>query len=104
MSNPLPLSQVSPSSAELLEKAPEKPKLSLVPNPSPTPPLRLQQASVSGTPPDIAAVLATFRTQNRQCWLCGKIAASLEAGKKLSEDDEWHFVTCVSSWNNLKSS
>jgi hypothetical protein len=90
MSNPLPLTQLPPSSVEVLEKAPEKPKLSLVPNPSPT-------------LPDISAVLQLYRTQNRQCWLCGKIAANLEAGKKLAEDDEWHFVTCVSSWNNLKS-
>ncbi|MFZ2958307.1 MAG: hypothetical protein WA705_15575 [Candidatus Ozemobacteraceae bacterium] len=51
--------------------------------------------------PEMAGLLTLYKSQVRECWLCAKIAGAFEAGKPVSEDDQWHFTTCVTSWARL---
>ena len=51
--------------------------------------------------PGVEEMLQLFRAQNRQCWICERIAGRLEKGENLSEEDTWHFTTCVMSWHKL---
>jgi len=92
MSNPLPVVDNFPAPSVPLtpiQPVPEKPKLSLVP------PLQ--------TAPELKDLLAMYKQQSRECWLCAKIAGDMEKGKTLSEDDTWHFTTCVLTWEKLPS-
>ncbi len=79
----------------------EKPHLTLVP-----PPVQAKDnGAAEGVEPaiDKASLLRTYRAQTRECWLCEKIAKIIESGKEASEDDMWHFTTCVLSWANLQT-
>jgi|GEM_PF-1848032 len=104
MSIPLPVvepvSSATPAGVPA-EKIVEKPHLTLVTPPAPAPKAVLA-ADVDPTK-DIASVLGIYKTQNRECWLCSKIASTIEAGKDASDDDKWHFATCVLSWANLQT-
>ncbi|HNV68092.1 MAG TPA: hypothetical protein PKO06_00240 [Candidatus Ozemobacteraceae bacterium] len=90
MANPLPVppavalsGNVSPNPVPVSPP----PNLTVVPTPSPDP-----------KPIDL---LDLYKTQQRECWMCKKAAADLEAGKTLDEEYAWHFVTCVLSWAHL---
>ncbi len=76
-----------PESTKAPEPHFEKPKLTLVPAMDPA--------------TDILQVLKVYQTQKRECWLCEKIAGALQGGKDASDDEKWHFTTCVLSWENL---
>ena len=68
--------------------ASEKPKLALVSSNEPM--------------TELKDTLRAFRNQHRECWLCSKIASDFEKGKSLSEDENWHFTSCVSSWEKMR--
>lgn len=72
------------------EPVPEKPKLSLVPTVDPA--------------ANIMEVFKIYQSQKRECWFCEKVAGILQAGKEASEDEKWHFTTCVLSWDRLARS
>ncbi|MBF0501669.1 MAG: hypothetical protein HQM09_16135 [Candidatus Riflebacteria bacterium] len=55
-----------------------------------------------GNPPEMSDLMKIYRAQNRECWMCKKIAGAFDAGKDTSEDDRWHFTTCVTSWAHLQ--
>lgn len=50
---------------------------------------------------DLSDLVLKFETQKRHCWLCTKIAGALKSGKEPSEEDKWHFSTCVNTWENI---
>ena len=52
-------------------------------------------------PPTLEALAKMYKAQSRECWLCEGIATKIESGKDLSEDDKWHFTSCVLSWEYL---
>lgn len=56
---------------------------------------------VLSDPPQIKEVAHIYKLQKRQCWLCQKISKKISQSVKLSEDDEWHFVSCVLSWQSF---
>ncbi|HOY67706.1 MAG TPA: hypothetical protein PLP29_12525 [Candidatus Ozemobacteraceae bacterium] len=101
MSLPLPVAEaVSPispvvPSAIPVEKSAEKPHLTLVTPPAPEP------APAADPTANIPSLLTLYKSQHRECWLCEKIAGTIEKGKDPSEDDKWHFATCVLSWAAL---
>lgn len=89
MTKPLPIESL-PAFPVVSPEPPvvsEKPKLTLVPPPQ--------------TAPEAGELLALYRLQTRNCWLCAKIAGDLDKGKKLSDDDTWHFTSCVLSWEKM---
>ncbi len=100
MSIPLPVAEAV-SHATPAGVPAEKPHLTLVTPPVPAPEARLA-ADVDPTT-DMTSVLSLYKTQNRECWLCAKIAGAIEAGKDASDDDKWHFATCVLSWANIQT-
>lgn len=69
--------------------------------PAKTPGSTAVPQTVSAAAADIGHAHTTFRTQNRECWICARIASQIDADKKLSDDDKWHFLTCVTSWERL---
>lgn len=52
-------------------------------------------------PPTLAMLTDLYAEQNRECWLCEGIARKINDGKEISEDDNWHFTSCVLSWEHL---
>lgn len=52
-------------------------------------------------PPTLEMLMQMYATQDRECWLCEGIARKVAAAKELSEDDTWHFTSCVLSWEYL---
>lgn len=52
-------------------------------------------------PPTLEMLMQMYATQERECWLCEGIARKVAAAKELSEDDSWHFTSCVLSWEYL---
>lgn len=52
-------------------------------------------------PPTLEKLMNIYSTQKRECWLCEGVAAKIAAGKEISEDDNWHFTSCVMSWEHL---
>lgn len=52
-------------------------------------------------PPTLEMLTAMYGAQNRECWLCDGIAKKIGVGKEISEDDSWHFTSCVLSWEYL---
>lgn len=52
-------------------------------------------------PPTLEQLTALYASQNRECWLCEGVAKKIQAGKEISEDDHWHFTSCVLSWDYL---
>lgn len=102
MSLPLPVAEAvsTVSSAPVpVERIAEKPRLTLVPSPVPV----CEEKAPECVDPmnDMATLLQTYKAQTRECWLCSKIAGAIESGKVPSEDDKWHFTSCVLSWANL---
>ncbi len=51
--------------------------------------------------PTIENLLSKYKAQQRECWLCNKIVKDIEAGKSISDDDKWHFSSCVLSWEHV---
>ena len=66
----------------------QKPVLKVVP-PQPT------------EPPTLEALTHMYAEQHRECWLCEGISKKIASGKEISEDDNWHFTSCVLSWEYL---
>lgn len=89
IAQPLQDVHISAESTKAAEAPVEKPRLTLVPTTDPA--------------TDILQVLKVYQTQKRECWLCEKIAGALQGGKDTSDDEKWHFTTCVLSWENLVS-
>ncbi|GAB4284824.1 MAG: hypothetical protein Kow0029_31520 [Candidatus Rifleibacteriota bacterium] len=54
-------------------------------------------------PPTLEMLMQLYAAQERECWLCEGIAKKVAAGKVISEDDNWHFTSCVLSWEYLHS-
>jgi hypothetical protein len=78
-----------PVAEKTIEPKKEKPRLTVVPSPD--------------SPPQPEELLVLYRAQKRDCWLCKKIAGDMEGGRKVAEDDQWHFTSCVLSWENLST-
>jgi len=98
MSLPLPVSEPVAIVTPVVPPV-EKPHLTLVP---PTVQAKDNSAAEAVEPTtDKASLLRAYKSQTRECWLCAKIAGAIESGKDSSEDDMWHFTTCVLSWANL---
>ncbi len=51
--------------------------------------------------PTLESLMKIYSTQQRECWLCEGVAAKIAADKEISEDDNWHFTSCVMSWEHL---
>lgn len=51
--------------------------------------------------PSMDMLLKTYATQNRECWLCDGIAKKISNNITLSDDDSWHFTSCVMSWEHV---
>lgn len=60
-----------------------------------------QNLQHNNEPPTLAMLTAIYAAQHRECWLCDGIAKKLGVGKEISEDDNWHFTSCVLSWEYL---
>lgn len=86
---PIQYVEIQSESSKAPAPSPEKPKLTLIPNVN------------NETEIDVFKALELYQHQNRECWLCKKIATSVQAGKETSDDEKWHFITCVMSWENL---
>ncbi|NCB37823.1 MAG: hypothetical protein EOM80_03560 [Erysipelotrichia bacterium] len=52
-------------------------------------------------PPTLEILTSMYAAQHRECWLCEGIAGKIAAGKEISEDDAWHFTSCILSWEYL---
>jgi hypothetical protein len=84
------------------------------PSPSVVPPLHTHakphavEPSTPVVPPPpqeidpMVSALAIFKKQHRECWICAKVATLIETGKTPSDDDAWHFCTCVTSWGEIQ--
>jgi len=44
------------------------------------------------------ALVNLYNSQDRECWLCNKISNKFINSEELSDDDQWHFTSCVLSW------
>mgnify|MGYP000532060808 CR=1 FL=1 len=55
-------------------------------------------------PPTLDMLMQLYATQDRECWLCENIAKKIAGSGEISEDDSWHFTSCVLSWEYLHSS
>lgn len=98
MSLPLPAAEPVAIVAPVVVPV-EKPHLTLVPPPALAKDNNSAEAAEPAT--DKTSLLHAYKAQARECWLCAKIAGAIESGKDPSEDDMWHFTTCVLSWANL---
>lgn len=52
-------------------------------------------------PPTLEMLIQMYSSQHRECWLCDGISKKISNGKEISEDDNWHFTSCVLSWEYL---
>jgi len=52
-------------------------------------------------PPTLEELVSLYASQQRECWLCEGISKKIAAGREISEDDNWHFTSCVLSWEHL---
>jgi hypothetical protein len=57
--------------------------------------------SAPAEPPTLEELVALYAAQHRECWLCEGISKKIAAGREISEDDSWHFTSCVLSWEQL---
>ncbi len=78
----------SSAAAPAAETTVQKPVLKVVP-PQPT------------EPPTLETLTRMYADQHRECWLCEGISKKIASGKEISEDDNWHFTSCVLSWEYL---
>jgi hypothetical protein len=53
------------------------------------------------TQPSLADLASLYKSQERECWLCDKISHKILEAKEISEDDQWHFTSCVLSWEHV---
>ena len=51
--------------------------------------------------PDLKDLISLYSKQKRECWLCEGIASKISKEIALSEDDAWHFTSCVLSWEHV---
>lgn len=51
--------------------------------------------------PSLPELATIYKNQERECWLCDKISHKISESKELSEDDQWHFTSCVLSWEHV---
>lgn len=72
----------------------------LTPAPAPRPALKVVPPQHT-EPPTLEMLATTYAAQQRECWLCEGIARKINDGKEISEDDNWHFTSCVLSWEYL---
>lgn len=86
--NPVLEENHSGSTISTNEVSVQKPVLKVVP----------QQPS---EPPTLEMLMQTYASQHRECWLCEGISKKISSGKEISEDDNWHFTSCVLSWEYL---
>lgn len=56
---------------------------------------------VPSEPPTLEMLIKMYASQERECWLCEGVAKKVAETKDLSEDDSWHFTSCVLSWEYL---
>ena len=54
--------------------------------------------SIDGQAPTMEALVNLYNSQDRECWLCNKISNKFINREELSDDDQWHFTSCVLSW------
>ncbi|HNX75449.1 MAG TPA: hypothetical protein PLM07_02260 [Candidatus Rifleibacterium sp.] len=92
MSNTVAVPTLTPiieaESSSKVEISVQKPVLKVVP----------QQPT---EPPTLEIVKQMYASQDRECWLCQGISKKIAEGKEISEDDNWHFTSCVLSWEYL---
>ena len=53
--------------------------------------------------PSTKDLLQMYSCQDRECWLCEGIAKKIKNNETLSEDDSWHFTSCVLSWEHIQN-
>jgi hypothetical protein len=68
--------------------------------PAPKPALKVVPPQ-NTEPPTLEMLTALYAAQQRECWLCEGISRKIADGKEISEDDNWHFTSCVLSWEYL---
>lgn len=51
--------------------------------------------------PDLKYLIDLYSKQDRECWLCEGIASKISKDISISEDDTWHFTSCVLSWEHV---
>ena len=92
MSNTVAVPTLTPiveaESSNKVEISVQKPVLKVVP----------QQPT---EPPTLEIIKQMYASQDRECWLCQGISKKIAEGKEISEDDNWHFTSCVLSWEYL---
>ena len=92
MSNTVAVPTLTPiveaESSKKIEISVQKPVLKVVP----------QQPT---EPPTLEIIKQMYASQDRECWLCQGISKKIAEGKEISEDDNWHFTSCVLSWEYL---
>ncbi len=92
MSNSVAVPTIAPvveeNRSNVNETSVQKPLLKVVP----------QQPS---EPPTQEMLMKMYSAQHRECWLCEGISKKIASGKEISEDDSWHFTSCVLSWEYL---
>ena len=54
--------------------------------------------------PELEELVTLYGSQDRECWLCEGVANKIASGNEISEDDNWHFTSCVLSWEYLHRS
>ncbi len=61
----------------------------------------VQNPVLKVVPPTLEALVSIYAAQQRECWLCEGISRKIAAKREISEDDHWHFTSCVLSWEHL---
>lgn len=56
---------------------------------------------VATVQPTLEELVETYAAQDRECWLCEGVSKKIASGIEISEDDNWHFSSCVLSWEYL---
>ncbi len=51
--------------------------------------------------PSLEELATIYKNQERECWLCDKISSKIMNNIEISEDDQWHFTSCVLSWEHV---
>ena len=55
----------------------------------------------SAEQPTLENLVEMYVSQERECWLCEGVSKKIASGEEISEDDNWHFTSCVLSWEYL---
>lgn len=51
--------------------------------------------------PTLENLVEMYAAQDRECWLCEGVSKKIASDEEISEDDSWHFTSCVLSWEYL---